>query len=333
MTPKELMIGGIVAGAALIIIIIQAILNRLALKKAELSKKILDTSVIIDGRISEIARAGFLEGVIIVPRFVLQELQLISDSSDGMKRSKGRRGLDILNDFKKIHGINVVIMDKDYKISNKVDEKLIAMAKDMPGSKIITNDYNLNKIAEIQGIKVLNINDLSNSIKPSFLPGEKISVKIMKEGKEKEQGIAYLNDGTMIVVDGARRMMNKRVDVIVTNVLQTDAGRMIFARTEGSQPQQQRGGQENRGGEGRDNRGGGHSRHSGRHNKHRHGGRDRNFNRNNQSQGQAQPQAQPQQAPQAEQPVQQAPVQEQAPAAPAPEVNTSANTEGQNNNQ
>ncbi|HRU40011.1 MAG TPA: TRAM domain-containing protein, partial [Candidatus Goldiibacteriota bacterium] len=266
--PNEVMVGATVGAIALIIIVVQAILNRLALAKSELSKKILDTSVIIDGRISEIARAGFLEGMIIVPRFVLQELQLIADSSDGMKRSKGRRGLDILNEFKKIAGINVVIMDKDYKVSNKVDEKLVAMAKDMPGSKIITNDYNLNKIAEIQGIKVLNINDLSNSIKPTFLPGEKISVKIMKEGKEKEQGIAYLNDGTMIVVDGARRMINKRVDISVTNVLQTDAGRMIFARVEGQQPRQGNDNRDNRDNRNRDNRGG--------FNRNSRGGRNRN---------------------------------------------------------
>jgi uncharacterized protein YacL len=271
---KDLMISAIVAVVALIIIVLMAIMNKKKLDKAALSKKILDTSVIIDGRISDIARSGFLEGIIIVPRFVLQELQLIADSSDNMKRNKGRRGLDILNDFKKIHGITVEITDKDYKISNKVDEKLVAMAKDMPGSKIITNDYNLNKIAEIQGIKVLNINDLSNAIKPSFLPGEKISVKIMKEGKEKEQGIAYLTDGTMIVVDGARRMMNKRCDVIVTNVLQTDAGRMIFARFEGDgRPQ---GGQENRGG--------GHNRHGGRGGQRHHNNQNRNYSSNNQGQ-------------------------------------------------
>jgi uncharacterized protein YacL len=269
---KDLLISVIVAVVSLIIIVIMAVMNKKKLAKAELSKKILDTSVIIDGRISDIARSGFLEGIIIVPRFVLQELQLIADSSDGMKRNKGRRGLDILNDFKKIHGITVEIMDKDYKISNKVDEKLVAMAKDMPGSKIITNDYNLNKIAEIQGIKVLNINDLSNAIKPSFLPGEKIDVKIMKEGKEKEQGIAYLNDGTMIVVDGARRMMNKRCDVIVTNVLQTDAGRMIFARFEGDG--RSGGGQENRGGGH-----GGHNRHGGRGGQ-RHHNQNRNYSGN-----------------------------------------------------
>ncbi|HDQ26581.1 MAG TPA: TRAM domain-containing protein [bacterium] len=230
---EKFIYAAIVAAVSLIIIVLQAVINKIKLAKADVSKKLLDTSVIIDGRISNIARTGFLEGLLIVPKFVLLELQLIADSSDNMKRSKGRRGLDLLNEFKKTSGINVQIIDKEYKGTNKVDEKLVLMAKDL-GAKIITNDYNLNKIAEIQGIKVLNINDLSNAIKPNYLPGEKINVKIMKEGKEKEQGIAYLGDGTMIVVDGARRSMNKRIDVTVTNVLQTDAGRMIFARTEQS---------------------------------------------------------------------------------------------------
>ncbi len=223
-----------VGGVLLIIIVIQAIINKRRLVKSSPVKKLLDTSVIIDGRVTDISRAGFLEGVVIVPKFVLQELQLISDSSDNMKRNKGRRGLDILNGLKKIEGLNITIVDKDYKDVRGVDEKLVVMAKEV-GAKIITNDYNLNKIAEIQGIKVLNINDLSNAIKPTFLPGEKINVKIMKEGKERDQGIAYLSDGTMIVVDNAKRMLNRKIDVQVTNVLQTDAGRMIFARFEGRQ--------------------------------------------------------------------------------------------------
>ncbi len=216
---------------SLIIIVVQAIIYKKKLAKAELSKKLLDTSVIIDGRICDIAKTGFLEGVLIVPKFVLQELQLIADSSDNMKRSKGRRGLDILNELRKISGMTVEIIDRDYKGTNKVDEKLVVIAKEI-GAKIITNDYNLNKIAEIQGIEVLNINDLSNAIKPTFLPGEKINVKIVKEGKEKDQGIAYLNDGTMIVVDGARKMINRKIEVTITNVLQTDAGKMIFAKYE-----------------------------------------------------------------------------------------------------
>ncbi len=215
----------------LIIIIAQFIIYKAKIKKMNLSKKLVDTSVIIDGRINDICESGFMEGQLIVPRFVLQELQFIADSSDHMKRNKGRRGLDLLNALKKNPGVSVEIMDRDYKEIRAVDEKLVAMAKDL-GAKILTNDFNLNKIAEIQGVKVLNINDLSNSIKPTFLPGETISVKIVKEGKEKEQGIAYLNDGTMIVVDDAKRMMNKKIDVVVTNVLQTDAGRMIFARFE-----------------------------------------------------------------------------------------------------
>ncbi len=223
-----------VGGILLIIIVIQAIINKRRLVKSSPVKKLLDTSVIIDGRVTDISRAGFLEGVVIVPKFVLQELQLISDSSDNMKRNKGRRGLDILNGLKKIDGLNITIVDKDYRDVRGVDEKLVVMAKEI-GAKIITNDYNLNKIAEIQGIKVLNINDLSNAIKPTFLPGEKINVKIMKEGKERDQGIAYLSDGTMIVVDNAKKMLNRKVDVQVTNVLQTDAGRMIFARFEGRQ--------------------------------------------------------------------------------------------------
>lgn len=216
---------------SLIIVVIQAIIYKKKLAKAKLSKKILDTSVIIDGRICDIAKTGFLEGVLIVPKFVLQEIQLIADSSDNMKRSKGRRGLDILNELRKVPGVMVEILDRDYKGTNKVDEKLVVIAGEI-GAGIITNDYNLNKIAEIQGIDVLNINDLSNAIKPSFLPGERVNIKIVKEGKEKDQGIAYLNDGTMIVVDGARRMINKKIEVIITNVLQTDAGKMIFARYE-----------------------------------------------------------------------------------------------------
>ena len=229
---EKFIYAGITAGILLLIIVIQAIINKRKLGKAELSKKLLDTSVIIDGRITDICRSGFMEGLVLVPKFVLHELQFIADSSDHMKRSKGRRGLDILNGLNKIEGVTVQIIDNDFKGSRKVDEKLVAVAKEM-NAKIITNDYNLNKIAEIQGIKVLNINDLSNAIKPTFLPGERINVKIMKEGKEKEQGIAYLGDGTMIVVDNARKMLNRKIDVTVTNVLQTDAGRMIFAKFEG----------------------------------------------------------------------------------------------------
>jgi uncharacterized protein YacL len=255
-TPSYGMIAIAGAGAATLLIIGDIILSKKESIRGAVHPKLLDTSVIIDGRIKDICRAGFLEGTIIAPKFVLHELQHIADSSDTMKRSKGRRGLDILNDLRKMPGITIDIVDKDYPETREVDQKLVLMGKEY-GAKIITNDYNLNKTAEIQGVKVLNINDLSNSVKPSFLPGEKIGVKIMKEGKEREQGIAYLTDGTMIVVDGARKMINKRIDVVVTNVLQTDAGRMIFAKFEGegssqpnnhhgSKPFHHHGGQQNR---------------------------------------------------------------------------------------
>ncbi len=216
-----------------IIVIIQFIIYKGKKDKKNLTPKILDTSAIIDGRIADICEGGFIEGEIILPRFVLQELQHIADSGDNLKRSKGRRGLDVINAIKKCPEVEVKIIDKDYPDIKQVDEKLVALAKDLK-AKIITNDYNLNKVAEIQNIKVLNINDLSNAIKPIFLPGERINIKIMKEGKEKDQGVAYLNDGTMIVVDNARRFIGKRIEAVVTNVLQTDAGRLIFARVEGN---------------------------------------------------------------------------------------------------
>jgi len=215
-----------------IIVVIQFIFYNKKNKKNFLAPKILDTSAIIDGRIADICEDGFMEGTLILPRFVLQELQYIADSSDNLKRNKGRRGLDVINSIKKCPGIEVKIIDKDYPNIKAVDEKLVAMAKEF-NAKIITNDYNLNKVAEIQNIKVLNINDLSNSIKPIFLPGERINIKIMKEGKEKDQGVSYLNDGTMIVVDNARKFIGKRIEVTVTNILQTDAGRLIFAKFEG----------------------------------------------------------------------------------------------------
>ncbi|MFP4466296.1 MAG: PIN/TRAM domain-containing protein [Candidatus Goldiibacteriota bacterium] len=219
------------AGFVFLLIITDVIIGIKRAGKGAIYPKLLDTSVIIDGRINEIARTGFLEGTLIAPKFVLHELQLIADSADNMKRSKGRRGLDLLNELNKAGNVKVEIVDKDYPEARGVDHKLIVMAKET-GAKIITNDYNLNKLAEIQGVKILNLNDLSNAVKPSFLPGEKINVKIMKEGKEKEQGIAYLPDGTMIVVDYAGKFLNKKIDVIVTNVLQTDAGRMVFAKFE-----------------------------------------------------------------------------------------------------
>ncbi len=191
--------------------------------------KILDTSVIIDGRIADITETGFLEGALIIPQFVLNELQHIADSSDSIKRTRGKRGLEVLHHIQKQARMDVRIVDRDYPAVKEVDSKLIELAKEVRG-KIITNDSNLNKVAELQGIEVLNINELANSIKPVVLPGEEINVKILKEGKEMGQGVAYLDDGTMIVVDNGRRQMGKAIDVIVTSVLQTPAGRMIFAR-------------------------------------------------------------------------------------------------------
>ena len=191
--------------------------------------KILDTSVIIDGRIADITETGFIEGALIIPQFVLNELQHIADSSDSVKRTRGKRGLEVLHHLQKQAGVDVRIMDKDYPAVKEVDSKLIELAKEVRG-KIITNDSNLNKVAELQGIEVLNINELTNSLKPVVLPGEEINVKILKEGKEMGQGVAYLDDGTMIVVDNGRRQMGKTIDVTVTSVLQTPAGRMIFAR-------------------------------------------------------------------------------------------------------
>jgi uncharacterized protein YacL len=190
--------------------------------------RILDTSVIIDGRIADICDAGFIEGLLIVPRFVLEELQYIADSSDSIKRSRGRRGLDILNRMQKSSGIDIEISDHDFPKIKGVDAKLIALAKEVAG-EIVTNDFNLNKVAELQGIRILNINQLANAVKPVVLPGELMTVKIIKEGKEPGQGVAYLDDGTMIIVDNAQKYQGASVVVTVTSVLQTTAGRMIFS--------------------------------------------------------------------------------------------------------
>ena len=191
--------------------------------------KLLDTSVIIDGRISDICETGFLEGQLVIPQFVLKELQLIADSSDSLKRNRGRRGLDILQKIQKNPTLNVRITDEDFPKIGDVDAKLVALSKKY-GGKIVTNDFNLNKVAELQGISVLNINQLANAVKPVVLPGEIMNVYVMKEGKEYNQGIAYLDDGTMVVIDNARRSIGKSIDVSVTSVLQTTAGRMIFTR-------------------------------------------------------------------------------------------------------
>ncbi len=199
-----------------------------ASESREKDYRILDTSAIIDGRLADICDTGFLEGSLIVPRFVLDELQYIADSSDSMKRSRGRRGLDILNRMQKSAGITIEIVDQDFPRIKSVDAKLVALAKKMNG-KIITNDFNLNKVAELQGIRILNVNELANALKPVVLPGEVMTVKIIKEGKEAGQGVAYLDDGTMIIVDNAQRHLGATVEALVTSVLQTTAGRMIFS--------------------------------------------------------------------------------------------------------
>jgi len=195
----------------------------------EATPKILDTSVIIDGRISDIIKTGFIEGSIILPEFVLEELRHIADSSDALKRNRGRRGLDILNRIQKDRVIDVQITDKDFNDVEEVDMKLLKLAQHMNG-KVVTNDYNLNKVAEIHGVEVLNINELANSLKPIVLPGEDMLVTVIKEGKELNQGVAYLDDGTMIVVEEGRKSIGENINVTVTSVLQTAAGRMIFAK-------------------------------------------------------------------------------------------------------
>ncbi len=192
---------------------------------------ILDTSVIIDGRIADICQTKFISGHLVIPRFVLRELQQIADSQDTLKRNRGRRGLDILNKMQKNPNMDIKIADEDFPEITEVDTKLIKMATVLAG-KIVTNDYNLNKIAELQGVTVLNINDLANALRPVVLPGEVMQVRITKEGKEYNQGVAYLDDGTMVVVDNARYLIGQSLKVIVTSVLQTSAGRMIFAKFE-----------------------------------------------------------------------------------------------------
>ncbi len=191
--------------------------------------KILDTSVIIDGRIADVTETGFVEGPLLIPQFVLNELQHIADSPDPVKRTRGKRGLEVLHRIQKQADVEVRIVETDYPSVREVDTKLVELAKEVRG-KIVTNDSNLNKVAALQGIAVLNINELANSLKPIVLPGEEMNVRILKEGKEMGQGVAYLDDGTMIVVDNGRRQIGRTVDVVVTSVLQTPAGRMIFAR-------------------------------------------------------------------------------------------------------
>jgi uncharacterized protein YacL len=191
--------------------------------------KVLDTSVIIDGRIADVCETGFIDGILIISQFVLRELQLIADSSDSQKRNRGRRGLDILQRMQKMATIHVQIVEDDFPNLREVDMKLIELAK-LYEAKIVTNDFNLNKVAQLQGLPVLNVNELANALKPVVLPGETMRVFILKEGKEYNQGVAYLDDGTMVVVDNAKKMISKTIDISVTSVLQTTAGKMIFGK-------------------------------------------------------------------------------------------------------
>lgn len=198
-------------------------------KKVHDSFKILDTSVIIDGRIADICDTGFLDGTLVIPQFVLRELQMVADSADSMKRNRGRRGLDVLQRIQKMTTVKVQIVEQDFPNVREVDMKLIELAK-LYDCKVVTNDFNLNKVAQLHGVFVLNINELANALKPIVLPGETMRVFILKEGKEYNQGVAYLDDGTMVVVDNAKRVLSKTIDIAVTSVLQTTAGKMIFGR-------------------------------------------------------------------------------------------------------
>lgn len=199
------------------------------LVKEDTTAKVLDTSVIIDGRVKEIALAGFLEGKLIVPVFVLEELQHIADSADSLKRNRGRRGLDILKAMQDSPDFDIEIFKGKYEDIKEVDSKLLKLTQELNG-KIVTNDYNLNKVAVLQNIPVLNINELANAVKPVFLPGEEMEVAIVKEGKEHSQGLGYLDDGTMIVVENGKKYLGETITVIVTSILQTSAGKMIFAK-------------------------------------------------------------------------------------------------------
>src|ERR1700747_783184 len=199
------------------------------------SAKVLDTSVIIDGRIADIAEAGFIDGTMVVPEFVLRELQIVADSTDSSKRQRGRRGLDMLQRMQSNTNIQVQIVPDDFPSIREVDLKLLELAKKWE-AKVVTNDFNLNKVAHLHHAEVLNINHLANALKPVVLPGEKMNVLILKEGKEYNQGVGYLDDGTMVVVDHARKMIGRSVEISVTSVLQTASGKMIFGKMEESQP-------------------------------------------------------------------------------------------------
>ena len=196
--------------------------------------KILDTSAIIDGRIADVVDTGFLEGALVVPEFVLRELQIVADSSDGSRRQRGRRGLDILQKMQANPSLAVQIVEDDFPKLREVDLKLIELAKKMT-APIVTNDFNLSKVAQLHHVRVLNLNDLANSLKPLVLPGEKMNIVVLKEGKEYNQGVGYLDDGTMVVVDHARRMIGRAVEITVTSVLQTASGKMIFGKIEDTQ--------------------------------------------------------------------------------------------------
>ncbi|HEX9918383.1 MAG TPA: PIN domain-containing protein [Pyrinomonadaceae bacterium] len=198
-------------------------------KSARRDFKILDTSVIIDGRIADIAEAGFLSGTIIIPQFILRELQQVADSPDSNKRQRGRRGLDMLNRLQTNNTLEIQVVDTDFPAVREVDLKLLELSKQLD-AVVVTNDFNLNKVAQLHGVSILNINELANALKPVVLPGELMRVFILKEGKEYNQGVAYLDDGTMVVVDNARKMIGKNADISVTSVLQTTAGKMIFGR-------------------------------------------------------------------------------------------------------
>jgi len=190
---------------------------------------LVDTSAIIDGRIADIAKTGFLTGTLIVPRFVLNELQYVSDSADSMRRQRGRRGMDVLTELQHDENTNVIISDIDVEGVREVDDKLVLLGRQM-NYPILTNDFNLNRVAELQGVKVLNINDLANAVKVIILPGESLQIEVIQEGKEYNQGVGYLDDGTMVVIENGQRYIDKQIEVTVTKILQTSAGRMIFAK-------------------------------------------------------------------------------------------------------
>jgi uncharacterized protein YacL len=206
-----------------------AVLRLIKGEAPEVNQKILDTSVIIDGRIADVCETGFIEGTLLVPQFILRELQHVADSPDPLKRARGRRGLDILHRMQKMSSIQVEIIEEDFPKIKEVDSKLLALAK-LLNAKVITNDYNLNKLAQVQGVQVLNINELANALRPVVLPGEMMTLQVIKEGKERDQGVGYMEDGTMVVVENGRRYIGRTIEVVVTSVLQTTAGRMIFTK-------------------------------------------------------------------------------------------------------